>query len=220
MPANPVKVQCDIISRYDVSNDIQLVTAIYEAVSVFYNTSNSNNGTCYNLNNTGPSTLQDEGGWNYQSWYHSPTSSILHHILSLLFASHFQSNDFFFISMSLLLCHDGILIHSTEMVMPMGQYGGDSDMFYPQPWNLLETVTTCGVTYNPVQPRPMWVNTFYGAKNLATATNIVFTNGDLDPWYAIIHFTCVIHANVVTTVLLLMLSVTVWNLLCAVIWCI
>lgn len=68
MPANPVKVMCDIIGRYNPNDDVQLVTAIYEAASVFYNSSNANNGTCYQLSNNEPASLGDQGGWNYQSW--------------------------------------------------------------------------------------------------------------------------------------------------------
>lgn len=63
-----------------------------------------------------------------------------------------------------------------------GQYGGDSDMFYSDPWNLQQIVNNCTKTYAPVVPRPFWINTFYGAKKIKSASNIVFTNGNLDPW--------------------------------------
>jgi hypothetical protein len=31
-------------------------------------------------------------------------------------------------------------------------------------------------------PRPYWVPTYYGGKNLEGYSNILFANGDLDPW--------------------------------------
>lgn len=71
----------------------------------------------------------------------------------------------------------------TEMVMPIGQYGEPSDMFYPAPWSLQGAVQGCQSSYG-VTPRPQYVPVHYGGKHLGQFTNIVFTNGNLDPWYA------------------------------------
>lgn len=69
----------------------------------------------------------------------------------------------------------------TEMVMPIGQYGPPSDMFWPAPWNLTQDVQGCQEAYG-ITPRPGYVAVHYGGKHLAQYSNIVFTNGDLDPW--------------------------------------
>ncbi|CAH2103008.1 unnamed protein product [Euphydryas editha] len=68
----------------------------------------------------------------------------------------------------------------TEMVMPMCTTGTD-DMFEPNPWNFTQFAEDCHKKYN-VQPRPQGARVEYGGARLQAASNIVFSNGLLDPW--------------------------------------
>lgn len=134
MPGYPVTQACTYFST--ATTDHEIVQAVAAATNVFYNWSGQA-GACAVISSTGPSTLADEGGWNYQS--------------------------------------------CTEMVMPIGQ-DGVHDIFYPAPWNLTAIMEGCQATYH-VTPRPFWIETYYGGRhNIRDSTNIVFTNGDLDPW--------------------------------------
>eukprot|EP00232_Nephroselmis_pyriformis_P000338 CAMPEP_0182914218 /NCGR_PEP_ID=MMETSP0034_2-20130328/38458_1 /TAXON_ID=156128 /ORGANISM="Nephroselmis pyriformis, Strain CCMP717" /LENGTH=390 /DNA_ID=CAMNT_0025050991 /DNA_START=354 /DNA_END=1526 /DNA_ORIENTATION=- len=68
----------------------------------------------------------------------------------------------------------------TEMHMPMSR-DGKLDMFWPQPYNFTAVAEGCWEAWG-VTPQPMWATVQYGGKHLAAASNIVFSNGDLDPW--------------------------------------
>ncbi|XP_041975547.1 lysosomal Pro-X carboxypeptidase [Aricia agestis] len=68
----------------------------------------------------------------------------------------------------------------TEMVMPMCSTGRE-DMFEPHAWNYTEFAADCHRKYN-VWPRPDSARIQYGGDNLKAASNIVFSNGLLDPW--------------------------------------
>ncbi|XP_049875985.1 lysosomal Pro-X carboxypeptidase [Pectinophora gossypiella] len=68
----------------------------------------------------------------------------------------------------------------TEMIMPMCTTGVD-DMFQPKPWNLTAFAEDCHKTYG-VYPRPDAARIQYGGDKLQAASNIVFSNGLLDPW--------------------------------------
>ncbi len=70
----------------------------------------------------------------------------------------------------------------TEMVMPMSR-DGVRDAFWPQPWDAAAFAADCQATWN-VTPRPLWATVSYGGRRLRSATNIVFSNGGLDPWRA------------------------------------
>lgn len=134
MPASPVAYSCRHFEAAGAGGDV--VGALYGVVNVFYNYTGLA-GACYNVKDDQPSTLGDQGGWNYQA--------------------------------------------CTEMVMPVAQ---DSvhDMFYPMPWSLASYVANCVRTYDGTVPRPDWVATHYGGHNIGEYSNIVFSNGDLDPW--------------------------------------
>lgn len=80
------------------------------------------------------------------------------------------------------LTGDGWNVQSCmEMVMPVGQYGWPTDMFYAQPWSLAQDIAGCVQSFNTT-PRPYMTQTIYSSDKLAAASNIVFSNGDLDPW--------------------------------------
>ncbi|XP_015332845.1 lysosomal Pro-X carboxypeptidase isoform X1 [Marmota marmota marmota] len=68
----------------------------------------------------------------------------------------------------------------TEMVMPFCTSGID-DMFEPHQWNLKKYSDECFKQWG-VRPRPSWIITMYGGKNIKSHSNIIFSNGDLDPW--------------------------------------
>ncbi|XP_071125311.1 lysosomal Pro-X carboxypeptidase-like [Mytilus edulis] len=68
----------------------------------------------------------------------------------------------------------------TEMVMPTCSNGKD-DMFEPVEWNFDAYSKQCQKQWS-VTPRPMWPIIQYGGKNITTASNIIFSNGLLDPW--------------------------------------
>ncbi|OWR42386.1 lysosomal Pro-X carboxypeptidase [Danaus plexippus] len=68
----------------------------------------------------------------------------------------------------------------TEMIMPMCTTG-NQDMFEPSPWNFTKYAEDCHRKYN-VYPRQEAARIQYGGDRLRAATNIVFSNGLLDPW--------------------------------------
>ena len=68
----------------------------------------------------------------------------------------------------------------TEMFMPQLR-NGVTDMFYPQPWNTTLQVTQCMQQFG-VYTDTTWAQTIYGGRLLQYASNIVFSNGKLDPW--------------------------------------
>jgi lysosomal Pro-X carboxypeptidase len=68
-----------------------------------------------------------------------------------------------------------------EMVMPIGQEGLPSDMFWYAPWNLEAFIQSCQQQYQTT-PRPSMARLQYGFNDLRGASNIVFSNGYLDPW--------------------------------------
>eukprot|EP00033_Pygsuia_biforma_P000469 GCRY01000555.1.p1 GENE.GCRY01000555.1~~GCRY01000555.1.p1 ORF type:complete len:498 (-),score=114.63 GCRY01000555.1:77-1513(-) len=70
----------------------------------------------------------------------------------------------------------------TEMVFPTSQ-DGVRDFFYPpEPWSLAAYTKQCLQT--GTTPRPLEALDMYGGKKLAGVTQIIFSNGELDPWFA------------------------------------
>ncbi|ETW05690.1 hypothetical protein H310_03409 [Aphanomyces invadans] len=69
----------------------------------------------------------------------------------------------------------------SEMYMPMDQDGVD-DFYTPSFHNVSATNESCFAKWN-VPLRPTWANTVYGGRQgLEATSNIVFTNGNYDPW--------------------------------------
>ncbi|CAN8004404.1 unnamed protein product, partial [Ixodes hexagonus] len=71
----------------------------------------------------------------------------------------------------------------TELVMPVCG-DGVTDMFYPFTWNYTEVTAKCQQRFG-VTPDLYKSVMLYGGDNLATASNIVFSNGDVDPWASV-----------------------------------
>ncbi|XP_046550785.1 lysosomal Pro-X carboxypeptidase-like [Haliotis rubra] len=67
----------------------------------------------------------------------------------------------------------------TEMVMP--SCVDSSSMFEPTTWNFTSYSDSCYSSYK-MRPRQDWVSTQFGGKNIADSSNIIFSNGLLDPW--------------------------------------
>ncbi|OXA52051.1 Lysosomal Pro-X carboxypeptidase [Folsomia candida] len=70
----------------------------------------------------------------------------------------------------------------TELIDPECD-DGVHDFFEPQTWDFAEFAQQCYDTYH-VKPDASRVNLFFGGKDIIAASNIVFSNGLLDPWYA------------------------------------
>ncbi|XP_030009006.1 lysosomal Pro-X carboxypeptidase [Sphaeramia orbicularis] len=68
----------------------------------------------------------------------------------------------------------------TEMVMPMCT-DGVQDMFEADEWNFQAFSDECSAMFG-VRPRAEWAGTVYGGKDIASHSNIIFSNGGLDPW--------------------------------------
>ncbi|XP_025411982.1 lysosomal Pro-X carboxypeptidase-like isoform X1 [Sipha flava] len=68
----------------------------------------------------------------------------------------------------------------TEMVMPMCSNGKD-DIFENKPWNFEDYAKYCQKTYK-VQPSVDIIEKIYGGKHIKDSSNIIFSNGLLDPW--------------------------------------
>ena len=81
-------------------------------------------------------------------------------------------------------------LYCTEIFMPSGHIGGQNDMFWYSPWNQTSEMQNCQELYN-IQTRPNWASINYGGRLLENSgvSNIVFSNGILDPWNgAGVHF--------------------------------
>ncbi|KAL4433268.1 hypothetical protein ABPG77_003316 [Micractinium sp. CCAP 211/92] len=58
---------------------------------------------------------------------------------------------------------------------------GVNDMFWKEPFDEKATVEGCKATWG-VTPRPLWATIQWGGRRLEAASNIVWSNGLLDPW--------------------------------------
>eukprot|EP00965_Chrysotila_dentata_P082737 2729969-Pleurochrysis_carterae.AAC.1 len=66
------------------------------------------------------------------------------------------------------------------MLQPM-ERDGVNDMFWPQPFNLTQVSAGCMQRWG-VAVRPYWATVQYGGQRIRAASNIVWSNGGLDPW--------------------------------------
>lgn len=70
----------------------------------------------------------------------------------------------------------------TEMVMPLCS-DGVNDMFPESKWDFKEYAADCQRSRG-VTPLEYWAEVLYGGNKIKTHSNIVFSNGMLDPWSA------------------------------------
>eukprot|EP00238_Polyblepharides_amylifera_P005539 CAMPEP_0196584666 /NCGR_PEP_ID=MMETSP1081-20130531/48027_1 /TAXON_ID=36882 /ORGANISM="Pyramimonas amylifera, Strain CCMP720" /LENGTH=259 /DNA_ID=CAMNT_0041905961 /DNA_START=36 /DNA_END=812 /DNA_ORIENTATION=- len=68
----------------------------------------------------------------------------------------------------------------TEMFMPMSR-DGQRDCFFPQPFDLQASLQACSAQWG-VTTRTQWATINYGGRDLSSASNILWSNGELDPW--------------------------------------
>lgn len=68
----------------------------------------------------------------------------------------------------------------SEMVMPSCS-NGVTDMFEASPWDFDDFRVVCQQRWG-VTPRPNWIQEQFGGRNITAASNIIFSNGKLDPW--------------------------------------
>lgn len=72
--------------------------------------------------------------------------------------------------------------HCSE-VFQVASRDGVRDIFFDQPWN--DNASALGCARNAacggVAPRQRWMTTCFGGRHLTESSNIVFSNGKLDP---------------------------------------
>lgn len=68
----------------------------------------------------------------------------------------------------------------TEQFQPFSK-DGVHDMYWPQPFSVKESLERCQQQWG-VTPRLLWATVEWGGRRIEAASNIVFTNGLLDPW--------------------------------------
>ena len=71
----------------------------------------------------------------------------------------------------------------TEMRIPFCN-DGIEDMFEPDPWNDDDWADECAEKFYGVRPNMNWTEVSYWGKKIETASNIIWSNGLLDPWSA------------------------------------
>ena len=54
-------------------------------------------------------------------------------------------------------------------------------MFWAQPFNQTAAFEACQNQWG-VTPRPYWATVEWGGRKLDSLTNVIFSNGDYDPW--------------------------------------
>ncbi|PRW44843.1 prolyl endopeptidase-like isoform A [Chlorella sorokiniana] len=70
--------------------------------------------------------------------------------------------------------------YCTEQFMPFAK-DGVNDMFWKEPFSTKQTEEGCRDQWG-VEPRTLWASVEWGGRRLEAASNIVFSNGLLDPW--------------------------------------
>lgn len=118
---------------------------------------------CLNL----PSDVEEDGIWDYQ-WCTEMLPQV----------RYFQLKES--LSALLLPYHFGCL---GPMPLQESYFARDGvhDMFWQENFSLPDIAAHCLDKYG-IRPRPDWIKVQYGGRSLSSASNIVFTNGLLDPW--------------------------------------
>lgn len=169
LPPWPVRAACAALDALTpASSDSELLAGMREAAAVYYNHSGSVH--CFYNGNT------DE--------HSSPPRTMLGGASRIRKTLANNNSNKVRSNAAADMCEgDWDYQWCTEMVQPFSS-DGEHDMFWPPvPFDLAASTKGCQQQWG-VTPRPYWVDLEYGAKNLRGATNIVFSNGLLDPWMA------------------------------------
>ena len=197
LPPWPVRAACRSLAPASFPDDAALLAAVRDAVGVYYNYS----GTVSCFYN---GVVDVHAGSEHISSY--PYTSFLSSSFPLprarmapprrrpTFPSHAsqtRANE---------CVGDWGYQWCTEMVQPFSS-GTNDDMFWPpSPFNLEESIAECQELWG-VRPRATWASIGLGGSDLRAASNMVLSNGQLDPW----HPGGVLH-NVSETVVALMIT--------------
>ncbi|NXG48443.1 DPP2 peptidase, partial [Psilopogon haemacephalus] len=163
LPANPVKVGCEQILAH--TDPVEGLAAL---VGVFYNSSGS--AQCFDIyqlyqacaDPTGCGTGADAEAWDYQVRAGHRAGCTCCHPLPLASRSPCASQ----------ACTEiNLTLDSTNV----------SDMFPAMPFTAPMRQSYCRSRWG-VRPRPGWLRTNFWGADLRSASNIIFSNGDLDPW--------------------------------------
>jgi len=73
--------------------------------------------------------------------------------------------------------------YCSEIFMICCGTNGVTDMFWEEPFNVEEGIKSCQESLG-VTPREYWFTVNFGGRNIKSASNIVFSNGNMDPWSA------------------------------------
>lgn len=172
MPAFPVRVACDALVGTHPTG-VDLLYRMRDAIAVLYNVTASKR--CFSV----PADPNYDGIWDYQ-WY-VPLVDCFVPYYSLVGLCVVSTG----LKVSRSYCPKYSLLSRCTELLPQETYfslDGTRDMFWKHPMNMSAINIHCQKKYG-VTPRADWIVTEFGGKaGVASASNIVFSNGLLDPW--------------------------------------
>ena len=73
--------------------------------------------------------------------------------------------------------------YCTEIFQLFGQSGPPNDVFWAAPWDVNASAAGCAADYDGIASDVLWATRSFGGDPAAwTASNIVWSNGEYDPW--------------------------------------